>query len=96
MGFIDKVYWVTDENGKQHLMNVKERLVPITQKEKEHDIKLRRAFDRIVERNGDALRSLAESDYKPFPSDYAYWAEQAKQAYARGKIDGIYQLNDDN
>lgn len=94
MAFQDKVYWVTDENGKRHLMNVKERLVPSAQ-EQQHEMKLKRAFDHVVKRNGDALRRLAESDYKPFPSDYAYWAEKAKEAYANGKINGIYQFKED-
>lgn len=93
MTFQDKVYWVTDKDGKRHLMNVKERLLPFPQQQ--HEMKLKRAFDHIVERNGDALRRLAESDYKPFPSDYAYWAEKAKEAYANGKINGIYQFKED-
>lgn len=95
MAFVDKVYWVVDENGKRHLINVKERLAP-TLEEKAHEIRLHRIISRITERNGDGLRRLAESDYKPFPSDYAYWAQQAKEAYARGKVDGLYQFSKDN
>lgn len=75
MPFVDKVYWVTDVNGKRHLKNVKELVHP-TEEEQAHEAQRARIFNRIVERNGDGLRRLAESDYEPFESDRAYWKQQ--------------------
>lgn len=71
MPFVDKVYWITDVNGKRHLKNVKELVHPTEQEERRL-----RVLQRIIEQNGDALRRLAESDYEPFDSDRRYWEEQ--------------------
>lgn len=71
MPFVDKVYWITDVNGKRHLKNVKELVHPTEQEERRM-----RVLQRIIEQNGEGLRRLAESDYEPFESDHRHWKEQ--------------------
>jgi len=75
MPFVDKVYWITDVNGKRHLKNVKELVHP-TIEEQEQEERRARIFHRIIEQNGEGLRRLAKSDYEPFDSDRRYWEEE--------------------
>lgn len=56
MPFVDKVYWITDVNGKRHLKNVKELVHP-TEEELHKQAKMKLFYDK----HGDAMRRLAQS-----------------------------------